>query len=150
MLSTKPVITTLIIAGLVATSMLTFDVDIRLNDAWAESNEGLAEGWSPTEPSPTLDVYYPGTERLDPNEMRVIACGSGMPMPRLKQAAACFLIELGNGDKFIFDMGTGSMERIYALGIPLDFIDKVFLTHLHMDHMGDLPAFYIYGPRFSR
>ena len=56
------------------------------------------------------------------------ACGSGMPMPRLKQAAACFLIELGNGDKFIFDMGTGSMERIYALGIPLDFIDKVFLT----------------------
>jgi ribonuclease Z len=82
--------------------------------------------------------------------MRVIACGSGMPMPRLKQAAACFLIELGNGDKFIFDMGTGSMERIYALGIPLDYIDKVFLTHLHMDHMGDLPAFYMYGPQNNR
>ena len=110
----------------------------------------VASGWSPTEPSPTHGVYYPGTEALDPDEMRVIACGSGMPMPRLKQAAACFLIELGNGDKFIFDMGTGSMERIYALGIPLDFIDKVFLTHLHMDHMGDLPAFYIYGPQNNR
>ena len=82
--------------------------------------------------------------------MRVIACGSGMPMPRLKQAAACMLVELGNGDKFIFDMGTGSMERLYALGIPLDFIDKVFLTHLHADHMGDLPAFYIYGPQNNR
>ena len=39
--------------------------------------------------------------------MRVIACGTGMPMPRLKRAAACFLVELGNGDKFIFDMGAG-------------------------------------------
>jgi ribonuclease Z len=113
--------------------------------------EGTAASeWSPTEPSPMFDVYYPGTEALNPDEMRVIACGTGMPMPRLKQAAACFLIELGNGDKFIFDMGTGSMERIYALGIPLDFIDKVFLTHLHMDHMGDLPAFYMYGPQNNR
>jgi ribonuclease Z len=114
------------------------------------SGSSVAEGWTPTGPSPTHGVYYPGTEALEPDEMRVIACGSGMPMPRLKQAAACFLIELGNGDKFIFDMGTGSMERIYALGIPLDFIDKVFLTHLHMDHMGDLPAFYIYGPQNNR
>jgi ribonuclease Z len=110
----------------------------------------VASGWSPTEPSPSFEVYYPGTEALEPDEIRVIACGSGMPMPRLKQAAACFLIEVGNGDKFIFDMGTGSMERLYALGIPLDFIDKVFLTHLHMDHMGDLPAFYIYGPQNNR
>ena len=25
------------------------------------------------------DVYYPGTEELKPNEMRVTACGTGMP-----------------------------------------------------------------------
>ena len=116
----------------------------------AEASGEVATGWSPTKPNPSHTVYYPGTEELAPDEMRVIACGSGMPMPRLKQAAACFLIELGNGDKFIFDMGTGSMERLYALGIPLDYIDKVFLTHLHMDHMGDLPAFYIYGPQNNR
>ena len=73
-----------------------------------------------------------------------------MPMPRLKQAAACFLIELGNGEKFIFDVGTGSLTTLYALGIPLDYIDKVFLTHQHADHMGDLPAFWIYGPQNGR
>ena len=115
----------------------------------AEGHAAKSE-WSPTKPHPDRGVYYPGTEELAPDEMRVIACGSGMPMPRLKQAAACFLIELGNGDKFIFDMGTGSMERLYALGIPLDYIDKVFLTHLHMDHAGDLDAFYIYGPQNNR
>jgi len=125
-------------------------------DAQAESPGQAAGGqaagavWSPTQPYPEHRVYYPGTEALGPDEIRVIACGSGMPMPRTKQAAASFLIELGNGDKFIFDMGTGSMERLYALGIPLDFIDKVFLTHLHADHMGDLPGFYIYGPQNNR
>ena len=74
--------------------------------------------------------------------MRVVACGTGMPQPRLAQAAACFLVELGNGDKFIFDMGEGSFGRIMALGIPLDQLDKVFLGHLHLDHAGDFPAFY--------
>ena len=120
-----------------------------LNSAHA-AVDPKATGWSPTGESPSHDVYYPGTEALDPDQIRVIACGSGMPMPRLKQAAACFLLELGTGDKFIFDMGTGSMERIFALGIPPNFIDKVFLTHLHMDHMGDLPGFYIYGPQNNR
>lgn len=105
---------------------------------------------SPVKASSSRDVYYPGTEDLKPDEMRVICTGSGMPMPRLKQAAASFVVELGNGDKFIFDMGTGSMHRIYALGIQLDYIDKVFLTHLHCDHFGDLPGFYMYGPQNNR
>ena len=106
--------------------------------------------FSPVKATKDLNVYYPGTEDLASDEIRVTSCGSGMPMPRLKQAAPCFLIELGNGDKFIFDIGTGSLERLYALGIPLDYIDKVFLTHLHMDHMGDLQAFYMYGPQNNR
>ncbi len=106
--------------------------------------------WSPTAPYPHHDVYYPGTERLKPDEMRVIACGTGMPIPRLKQAAACFLVELGNGEKFIFDMGEGSFERINALAIPLDQLNKVFLGHLHLDHAGDFPAFYAIGPVNNR
>jgi len=85
-------------------------------------------------------TYYPGTEDLEPDEMRVIACGSGMPVPSLNQGAACFLVELGNGDK----------ERLMSLGIPMDYINKVFIGHLHMDHMGDLPAFWLYGPQNNR
>jgi ribonuclease Z len=98
--------------------------------------------YSRTGPVPDLTVYYPGTETLAEDEMRVVACGTGMPQPRLKQGAACFLVELGNGDKFIFDMGYGSYDRLSALGIPVDFLDKVFLGHLHLDHAGDFPMFY--------
>ena len=108
--------------------------------------EQAPKEWSRTQPYPEHDVYYPGTEALAPDEMRVIACGTGMPTPRLKQAAGCFLVELGNGEKFIFDMGEGSYERLAALGIPLDQLDKVFLGHLHLDHAGDFPAFYFTGP----
>ncbi len=50
------------------------------------------------------DTYFPNTEDLKSDEMRVIACGTGMPTTRAAQAAACFLVELGNGDKFLFDI----------------------------------------------
>ncbi|MHC5022933.1 MAG: guanitoxin biosynthesis MBL fold metallo-hydrolase GntH [Planctomycetota bacterium] len=82
--------------------------------------------------------YFPGTEELGPDEIRVVACGTGMPAARRGQAAACFLVELGNGDKFLFDIGTGSMSNIMSLNIPADFLRKIFLSHLHTDHWGDL------------
>ena len=91
------------------------------------------------------DVYYPGSETLAPDEMRVVALGTGMPNARPKQAAACWLVELGNGDKFIFDMGLGSAERLSAQKIHYDYLDKVFLGHLHADHIGDLDALWIGG-----
>ncbi len=100
---------------------------------------------TPTGTVEDRDVYYPGTEALDPDEMRVTACGTGMPNARPKQAAACWLVELGNGDKFLFDIGTGSAERISALKIPYDYLDKVFLGHLHSDHFGDMDALWVGG-----
>ena len=120
-----------------------------ISEAVAAESSTTSEG-APATASPRDDVYYPGTEALRPDEMRIIACGTGMPMPRLKQAAACFVIELGNGDKFIFDMGNGSFERVHALGISLDHLDKVFITHSHMDHMADLGTFYMTGPQNNR
>ncbi|MGB6648894.1 MAG: guanitoxin biosynthesis MBL fold metallo-hydrolase GntH [Bacteroidota bacterium] len=102
------------------------------------------------EPSPVKalserEVYYPGTEDLAPDEMRVVALGTGMPNARPKQAAACWLVELGNGDKFLFDIGTGSAERISAMKIPYNYLNKVFIGHLHSDHFGDLDALYCGG-----
>ena len=75
---------------------------------------------SPTE-ARERDVYYPNSESLKPDEMRVIACGTGMPTTRAAQAAACFLVELGNGGpqprRFFFDLGNGSAGiRVSGVG----------------------------------
>jgi len=94
--------------------------------------------------------YAPNSEDLGPNEMRLIACGTGMPTARPKQAASCWLLELGNGDKFVFDVGTGSAERIAAMQIPYNYLDRVFLSHLHTDHFGDLDALFVGGALAGR
>ncbi len=117
---------------------------------------GAAYAQESEEISPTMvsqrerDVYYPNTEDLAEDEMRVIACGTGMPTTRAAQAAACFLVELGNGDKFLFDIGSGSAERISSLQIPYNYLDKVFIGHLHTDHFGALHDLFIGGALMGR
>ncbi len=106
---------------------------------------GAKRATSPVKALSEQDVYYPGAEDLAPDEMRIVACGTGMPNARPKQAAACWLVELGNGDKFIFDIGSGSADRISAMKIPYDYLDKVFIGHLHSDHFGDMGDLWIGG-----
>jgi len=91
------------------------------------------------------DSYFPNTEQLGADEMRVIALGTGTPNFRRSQASAAWLVELGNGDKFIFDIGTGSLGNLGALEIPYTYLDKIFISHLHVDHIGDLDAMFIGG-----
>ena len=90
------------------------------------------------------NFLYPG-EPVSKDEIRVTAIGTGMPFARRKQASAGWLIELGNGDKFIFDIGTGSSANLNSLGVPHSLLDKVFLTHLHVDHFGDLSSLHGMG-----
>ena len=141
MKSKKVIIGVLAAAGVVGVAVLNLDIDVHMKGVSAAS---------PTEALQDLDVYYPGTEALQPDEMRIVALGTGMPSPRPKQAAACFLVELGNGDKFFFDLGAGCHERIAAQKIPYDFIDKVFISHLHVDHYGDLASFWLGGTTMNR
>lgn len=91
------------------------------------------------------DNYFPNTESLDAEEVRVTALGTGTPNFRRSQASASWLVELGNGEKFIFDIGTGSLANLAALEIPYTYLDKIFISHLHVDHIGDLDAMYIGG-----
>ena len=139
-------------AGVVATAGLLASLpDSALQDAMATTQEPTAPvELSPTKALPDRDTYFPGTEDLSPDEMRITACGTGMPSARPKQAAACFLVELGNGDKFLFDIGSGSHERIAAMKIPYDYLNKVFIGHLHVDHYGDLPTFWLGGTVMNR
>ncbi len=83
--------------------------------------------------------YIPGKESLADNEMRITVLGSGGPAPvRRAQAASGYLVELGNGDNFIFDIGPGTSGNLYSMGVHPALLDKVFINHLHLDHCGGI------------
>jgi ribonuclease Z len=83
------------------------------------------------------DHYIPGRETLAEDEMRITACGTWGPAPlRIAQAASCMLVQTGNGETFIFDIGPGTVGNLFALGVHPSQLDKVFITHLHLDHIG--------------
>ncbi len=109
----------------------------------AEAAGGVVTG--PNTVAPDRYVYYPGTESLAKDEIRVIACGTGLPDQRRGQASACFFFEFGNGEKLIFDLGTGSMRNISSLMIPYQYLTKIFLSHLHTDHWGGLASIWAGG-----
>jgi ribonuclease Z len=83
--------------------------------------------------------YFPETESLADNEMRITVLGSGGPAPvRRAQAASGYLVEIGNGKNFIFDIGPGTPGNLYSMGVYPALLDKVFISHLHLDHCGGI------------
>jgi ribonuclease BN (tRNA processing enzyme) len=93
--------------------------------------------------------YYPGMETLGPDEMRVTFMGSS-PVPRSNQSGTSIFVELGNGDSFIFDMGPGCVHNYTGLGVPFPKINDIFLTHLHVDHWGEIPYVVMFGANYGR
>ncbi|MFQ5968551.1 MAG: MBL fold metallo-hydrolase, partial [Acidimicrobiia bacterium] len=94
-------------------------------------------------------VFIPGSEDLAPAEMRVTALGTGYPARRA-QGCAGFMVELGNGDVFIFDAGTGTNAAFNTLRVPYWKASKFFITHYHLDHIADLPVYYDFGQSNGR
>src|SRR5690242_15735990 len=90
-----------------------------------------------------LDVFEPGADEvLAPGEVRVTILGSGDPFVRPSQASASVLVEVGNAEQDIFflDLGSGALKNFNGLRLPVTATTKVFLTHLHADHVGDMPT----------
>jgi hypothetical protein len=108
-------------------------------------NEGLLfEGISPQPWLKSAANWFPNTEDIQPNEMRIIFMGTS-PSIRPGQMNTSILVQLGNGENFVFDIGEGSVANYPAAGIALNQIDKVFITHLHVDHFGSLPYLWMFG-----
>lgn len=107
--------------------------------------EGLLfEGIKPMPWLKSAANWLPGTEEVQPNEMRVTFMGTS-PSIRPGQMNTSIFVELGNGDKFVFDIGEGSVANYVASRVALNELKHVFLTHLHVDHFGALPYLWMFG-----
>ena len=75
--------------------------------------------------------------------MTLLGTGVGPPV-RLDQFGASTLVEAG-GKRLLFDCGRGATIRLVQAGIPTNSISRVFLTHLHSDHVLQLPDLLLTG-----
>lgn len=87
--------------------------------------------------------YRPGIEELETDEMRVVALGTGQPAVNRAQANIGWLVELGNGDKFMFDFGYCSQANFSGLATSYTDINAYFASHLHTDHVGDFGLIWV-------
>ena len=113
-------------------------------DPLAEPREGAWNGVAPMPWLKSAANWFPGTEDVQKDEIRVTFMGSS-PMPRPGQMGTSVYVELGNGKNFIFDFGPGSIANYLAAKVPLNQINNIFLTHLHWDHVDSVAYAYMFG-----
>jgi ribonuclease Z len=74
----------------------------------------------------------------------VVGSGAG-PTVNVQRFGQSILIDAGT-QLLLFDCGRGATIRLTQLGIPLARVNKVFLTHLHSDHVIDVPGLFRTAP----
>lgn len=79
----------------------------------------------------------------------VILLGTGTPNLKDDQWGPSTLVHAG-GNYFLFDCGRGTLLRIKQAGVEPEEVSKVFLTHLHSDHVVGLPDLWLTGWEMGR
>ncbi|MCG6940889.1 MAG: hypothetical protein LJE69_06535 [Thiohalocapsa sp.] len=99
----------------------------------------------------------PTVQTLDKNAMRITLMGTAVPPRNLAQRMMSVFVEVGWNedtqlplDSFVFDCGTGSSGSYNSMNVSFRRMNKVFLTHLHADHMSDLTHIYCFGAAADR
>src|SRR5271167_3889799 len=83
------------------------------------SGNSMPPYYRPTPSVKNRNNYFPQTEELDDDEMRIIFMGSNPWPPRLKQAGTCIMVECGKVGRFFFDFGSGSLRNIVGMQVPI-------------------------------
>jgi ribonuclease Z len=74
--------------------------------------------------------------------VKVHLIGTGGPELTPTREGMSTLIEAG-GQTLVFDVGRGALQNIYLSRIDPRGVTKIFITHLHSDHIEGLPAIWM-------
>ncbi len=94
-------------------------------------------------PLAAVAFLFPACLRASPVKpaMEVVVLGSGGPRA-FGRAGSSYIVVLEGKPRILVDAGPGAFLRIGELDLDLEAVDTVLLTHLHIDHSGDLAAFF--------
>jgi len=73
--------------------------------------------------------------------LEVVVLGSGGPRA-FGRGGSSFIVEVEGEPRILVDAGPGAFLRIGELDLDVGKVDTILLTHLHIDHSGDLAAFF--------
>jgi ribonuclease BN (tRNA processing enzyme) len=71
----------------------------------------------------------------------LVVLGSGGGPRSLGRAGSSYVVVVGGTPRVLIDVGPGTFLRLGEMELDLRALDLVLLTHLHIDHTGDLPGF---------
>ena len=74
------------------------------------------------------------------NPVAVQVLGSGGPRTNAERASASYLLWVGSQAKVLVDTGGGAFLRFGQSGAKLSDLSLLAISHLHPDHVSDLPA----------
>jgi ribonuclease BN (tRNA processing enzyme) len=71
--------------------------------------------------------------------MRVVILGAGTVIPASGHSPAGIYVQVGR-EHVLLDAGPGTLQRLHAARAPFRELDRIFLTHFHLDHCLDLAS----------
>jgi len=74
----------------------------------------------------------------DTESIYVYTVGTSAPLPGERVQTGTAIIV--NGHFFMFDVGDGVVRRAENMGLPINKLDGIFITHWHSDHFMDLAS----------
>jgi ribonuclease Z len=83
-------------------------------------------------------ALYVGLAHADEAKIKVILLGTAGPEYFPDRMGMSTLVE-ANGQLLLFDVGRGANQRLYQSRVNPKDISKIFITHLHSDHIEGLP-----------
>jgi ribonuclease Z len=79
-----------------------------------------------------------------PLKVTILGSGGGVSVD-VQRLGPSILVETSTGDKLLFDCGRGFAERLTEYGVSMGAVNKLFLTHLHSDHILSIPDLLLIG-----